>query len=1033
MTRRISREPDFTVPETARVPVFLTPLVGREQEVVDVVEQVRTGRMVSLVGPGGIGKTRLAAAVTAEYQASHRGVVAWIDLSSIPDPKPVACHIATMIGLPDYPDRAVLDALASHLNRTPILLVLDCCEHVVGDCAVLAETLLRRSLSLRILTTSRQTLGITGEKAWPVPPLSVPGTPDDAADSGAVQLFVQRARDAVPNFVLTAANSDAVIRICRRLDGLPLAIELAASRVKLLPPEQLATRLDRVFSLLTSSSRAMLPRHRTLRALIDWSYDLLTAQEKLLFERLSLFSAGFTLDAAERVVADDALPPELVLDLLAGLVDKSLVTMRESHGEARYTLLETVREYATEHFVASADAALTQQRLRHNHARHFAELAEAAADELHRPGMSRVLARLGAEHDNLSDAIDWCVGAGLGDLALRICYGLRDYWRIRGYAGEGLRFSELALRLPGSSKLLRARTMVSASVLYRMQGHAARFAAMLNEAVALAREIGDSLALAGALTQQAIDARARHDFHAATAFLDEAIGLWRQLGDASGLSIALSVRSALALSLGDRDQARALRQEAVDVARRAGDNETEARALIGLGELARHEADYESARAYYDRCLALFRDYGDAWHTAALQHNIGWIHAETGQTAEAASAFHDSITLFGVAGNEYGFALGLAGFARVLHALGDSETGATALEVATRYTERVKLKPVPADAVAWERTRVLVEQTLDADRLLQVRNAAANLGPADYIRSVEKRLATLLPRRTSQRLPARPSAGTNAASAHTESGPQKSVVQAAAAITPDLRVRALGVLQIFLGDRPLEGDAFGSSKPRELLMLLLHHHEGCTREQVGIAFWPDSSAAQVKNSFHVTLHRLRKAIERPEWIVLNGDRYRLDPNLNIDFDAQFFESEITAALRNRKRIDASQIAAALELYRGDFLEGEVVGDWHLEIRDRLRQLFVAGLLLHGEVLIAGERFDDAVTVYRSLRAREPLHEEASRQLMYCYGKLGDRVQALRLYELLSTLLQEELNTTPSEATTRLYSELQSSSPLTTPP
>jgi len=1017
MSTRATRETAISFTSTALPPAYLTPLIARGQDVSAVVSMLSASRMVSLVGPGGIGKTRLAAAVATEHHGRYRGAVAWVDLVGISDAHLVGCHVAATFGLPQHPNRKTFELLIQYIGKSSVLLVLDNCEHVVGPASQLADALLRGCPALRVVVTSRQALGVTGEKAWPVPPLSVPDPRDVMiAESGAVQLFVQRARDVVPSFALTAANADAIVRICRRLDGLPLAIELAAARVRLLTPEQIAGRLDSVFSMLTSSSHTTLPRHRTLRALIDWSYDLLTAEERLLFERLSLFIGGFTLDAAERVAAGGALHAQDVLDVLAALVDKSLVSMREWHGEARYSLLETVRQYAYDCLLKTPEAE--QDELRRRHARYFAEVAEHAALELHRPTQSEWLARLEAEHENLRAALSWSVANADAELALRLCLALRDYWRVRGHISEGAHWNRLALKLPAAAPELRARVLVWAAVLARMNGDYTGFRALVTEGGKLAREIGDRVALAGALTQLGVDLRDRRELDLARETLDEAIALWRELGDAWGLSAALGTRSAIAMSVGNGALARALRQEAVDVSHAAGDPEAEARALIGLGEIARREGDYESARAFYERCLAIFREFGDVWHMGALHQNLGWVAVETGAIAEALELFREGAAFFKITGNTHGVGLCLAGMARVLHESGDPEAAAVAFACACHNSRTDNVEPVPADAASWERTRERIAHAIDAKALARANAIGEAMKPAEGIVWAEKKLESVFPRERDARTRVVPAS---------EQPPQPAEPprSSAAIAGADLRVRALGPLQILLGDTPLEGDAFGSSKPREMLLLLLCEPDGLTRDQVGLAFWPESSAAQVKNNFHVTLHRLRKAIEHPDWIVMAGDRYRLDPVLRVDFDAARFEGEVKAALKDANKVaKRDRLAAALELYRGDFLDGEVVGDWHLDVRDRMHRLFIDASLARGELLMAEERHADAAVVYRTLLGREPMHEEACRQLMSCYAQKGERVQAIRLYETLTVLLRDEHGTTPEAATTRLYEQLQ---------
>jgi predicted ATPase/DNA-binding SARP family transcriptional activator/tetratricopeptide (TPR) repeat protein len=1009
-------------PAAAQLPVYLTALVARAREVVEVRGLLRANRLVSLVGPGGGGKTRLAAAIATEVRGRHPGGVAWIDLGALADPDLTARHVAATLGIGEHPGRTAADSLIELFGSHAVLLVLDNCEHLLGACAVMVDALLRSCPELRVLTTSRQALGIIGEKAWPVPPLGVPAPGDAIGEAGAVQLFVERASDALPGFALTEANGPAVAHICRQLDGLPLAIELAAARVKLLPPEQIAARLDGVFGLLTSSSRTTLPRHRTMRALIDWSYDLLCTDERLLLERLAVFSGGFSLEAAESVAADDRLPAAEILDLLAALIDRSLVSMRETGGEARYVLLEVVRHYAGDRY-AGRDDTHAADRLHRRHADYFAGFAENVAGRLQQPGQLEWLSRLEPEHDNVRAAIGWSIDAGETDLALRLCVAMRDFWRLRGHLSEGVRWIDGALALPSGSATLRTRALVGAAVLERMQGEYLALRDRLAEGERIARSGGDRYGLAEVLTHLGTSLRDRNELAAAAERLDEAIALWRELGDTKGLTLALGVRASICLARKETAPARALRLEGVEVARRTGDREDEARSLLGLGEVARLEGDLDGAGAYYRRSLALFEELGDHWHIAATHHNLGWVEAETGDLEAAYQHFSGCIGDFRGAGNPFGLTLCLFGFARILHDGGDAESAAVALAAADAESARVGVLPAAAaDIACCARTRAAIESALEAERLEVARERGARLDLAAGLKYAQETLDLLLRDRSGSASdrPDRTSRGGSLA-------PTVLPPAASGADLPvDLGVSALGPLRIFLGDRPLEGDAFGSSKPRELLLLLLlHHPHGCTREQVGLAFWPDSSAAQVKNSFHVTLHRLRKALERPDWIVSAGDRYRLDPGVRVDFDAARFEAEVRAAIRASDEPDAvARLASALADYRGDFLEGELVADWHLEVRDDLRRLYHDGSIAIADLLMQQERFEEAGGYLRALLARDRLHEDACRRLMICQARTGARTEALRSYESLAVLLRDEMNADPDQTTRELYERLQ---------
>ncbi|HEU4563679.1 MAG TPA: BTAD domain-containing putative transcriptional regulator [Gemmatimonadaceae bacterium] len=1031
-------------PAAAPPPAFLTPLIGRARELADVGALLRAGRLVTLVGPGGSGKTRLAAAVAAAVQGARDGSFAWVELAPLSDPELLAAHVAGVLGVREAPGTPAIDALAAAMSSRPALLVLDNCEHLIEACAAVAGELLRRCAALRVLATSRQALGVSGERAFIVPPLALPapGEEERADACSAIQLFVERAREKVSTFALTEGNRAAVIRICRRLDGMPLAIELAAARVSVLPPEQLASGLDDAFTVLASGARGSFPRHRTLRALIDWSYRLLSPGERHLFERLSVFQGGFRLESAEEVVAFGELHRREVLDLLAGLVDKSLVTMQERGGAARYALLETVRQYAGERLRGAdagdggeprepPDAAPDEPRadaaaLERRHALHYLRLAEEAAARMHEARQLEWLARLDAEHDNLRAALRHALACGDAELALRFCVALRGFWRIRGHLSEGRRWLNEVLAanaregaLDGALDGLRARALLGAGVLARRLGLQEEFRARVAEGEAIARHVGDPAILAEALTLRGMQLRDAGDPAAARTCLDEAIALWRGIGESWGLTIALSTRSAIANAEGERQLARALREEAAEVSREARDREGEAIALVGLGELARLEGDVERASVHYDRGMTLFRELGDSWHVAAILHNQGWLAAESGRHTEARQAFATCLEMFD---GERSIILPpcLVGLSRLLVAAGDPEYAAVVFASAVTAMGRERMRPAGADARSFERTREAIERALPPGVLERAWATGAATRPIEHVRPVLDRLERGAPE------PAAAALAGGDAERGRRSRPVVEVAPAAAPRSP-LRVAALGALEIHVDGALVDAERFGSRKARELLLLLLCRPDGCTREEVGLAFWPEASATEVKNRFHVTLHRLRRALVHAEWIAAAEERYMLAPALAPDFDAARFEAEMTAALRAAAGGEGTpeRLGAALAIYRGDFLEHESFGDWHLELRDRLRLLHLDGLLAHGDLLVRAERIEEAVASYRALLARDALHERACRRLMECYARTGRRGEALRLYERLALLLRDELDAEPDAETTALFARLRS--------
>ncbi len=428
------------------LPVQLTSFVGREQEIAEVKRLLGTTRLLTLTGAGGVGKSRLAHQVGAELVEEYPDGVWLVELAALGDSALVPLAAASALGVAEQPGRPPIETVSDFLRPRSLVLVLDNCEHLLDACAVLADSLLRASRRLRVLATSRQALGMGGETAWRVPSLAMPdparpATAEQLVSYEAARLFVERAKSALPTFGVTKDNAAAVAAVCWRLDGIPLAIELAAARVGMLTVRQIEARLDDRYRLLTGGSRTVLPRHQTLRGLVDWSHDLLSEPERVLLRRLSVFAGGWTLEAAEAVCAFGAGEGSCddVLELLSELAAKSLVLADEQNGQMRYRFLETIRQYGAERLRASGEEAVVRDR----HLEWFLALAERGEPELRGPDQVRWLDRLEAEHDNLRAALAWSQLESSSERAraagLRLAGALSWFWRVHSQFSEGRR------------------------------------------------------------------------------------------------------------------------------------------------------------------------------------------------------------------------------------------------------------------------------------------------------------------------------------------------------------------------------------------------------------------------------------------------------------------------------------------------------------------------------------------------------------------------------------------------------------------
>ncbi len=730
-----------TVPNN--LPTPLTSFIGRSRERAEVRRLFVTARMVTILGPGGSGKTRLAVQVAKEVLGEFAEGVWLTELEALVDPTLVAQQVARAVGVQEEPGTPIAATLAASLGSKMVLLVLDNCEHLAAAVAPLVVALMRAAPNVRVIATSREALGVPGEVIWRIPTLSVPDprtsvikSKEAAGRYEAVRLFVDRAQAVQPAFQLTDKNAAAVAQVCHRLDGIPLAIELAAVRVKVLPVEQILTRLQDRFALLTGGSRTALPRQQTLRATVDWSYDLLSEQERKLLNRVSVFAGGFSLEAAELVCAWNGLESYDVLDLLSPLIDKSLVVPNESGESSRYSLLETIRDYAAERLKSAGEVETQDDR----HAFHFFKLALQAEPELQGPEQALWFERLGQEHDNIRRATRFYTRRGDAGSTLLVAGAIWRFWWTRGTWEEGRGVLRDAMALPGSREpsVERAKALYASAVLARGQGDFAAADGYLAESLEIARSLGDKAGVGNARFEQGNLANSRGDLATAATLYAEALTIRREIEDRRGVSLTLHNLAVVYQSRGEGEEARRLFEEALDLHRELGNATMEAYTLNGLTDIVIHGGDLDAAQRYLERGLAIQRQLGNKDGIGFSLRQLGEVATRRGDAARAKALLAEALELFQTIGDSSGLIDILDSVAGLAALLGQSERAFILAGAGTAWRAGADVPRSEPDTAVLNRALEPARPALDEAAIAAAQARGAAMASADATKLMEE-------------------------------------------------------------------------------------------------------------------------------------------------------------------------------------------------------------------------------------------------------------------------------------------------------
>jgi predicted ATPase/DNA-binding SARP family transcriptional activator len=676
------------------LPIPISSFVGRGRELAEIKQLVSHEKIVTMTGVGGSGKTRLAIRVATELLDSFHDGVWWVDFSSLSSPALVPQSVAKCLGIIESPEQALIDSVIAVIQEKEMLLVLDNCEHLVEACAQLVNRLLTQCPHLKVLTTSREALRVDGEVVFSIPTLLVPNIDRTSIaelliDYESVKLFVTRARAVQNNFVVDDRTAVFIAQICARLDGIPLAIELAAARVKTMSVKRITANLDDVFGLLTGRSRTALPRQQTLRALIDWSYDLLSEEEQQVFRCLSVFAGGWTLEAAESVCAGNSLESDQILDLLLHLVDKSLVVAETQGTESRYHMLETIRQYAREKLWAAGEGDLMRQR----HLAYFVDLAERAEPNLRSFDMVMWVDRLEAELDNIRVALGWAQESDI-EAQLRLASSLFWFWHIRDHKKEGADWLEQGLSseeiqrgdqsLTSTHAMIRGKALNVAGFLRLMLSETNKAEVLSEESLILFQGLGTlgRQGMAYALLNFSGVANSQLDLRRQKILLGESLTLFQEMGDKFGVAQCLDGLAYCARNEDDYEQARILLDELLALRQEIGDKDGQAFAFHSLGNLSSQHGDYAQATTYYEASLALYREVGNRWATGGVFASLAHVASAQGAYGRAITMLEESLALGQASGEKFAVASRLSQVGFIAQSQGDYRRATKAQEEA---------------------------------------------------------------------------------------------------------------------------------------------------------------------------------------------------------------------------------------------------------------------------------------------------------------------------------------------------------------
>ncbi|MDQ7842830.1 MAG: tetratricopeptide repeat protein [Armatimonadota bacterium] len=961
----------------------LLPLIGREAETAGIRDLLtrRTTRLVTVVGPPGVGKTRLAQAASDGLEGTFAEGRAFVDLAPVADAAGVLSAIAQTLRLREGAGSTPLDTLREHLAERRLLLVLDNFEHVLAARGEVAG-LLAACPGLRVLVTSRVPLNVRWEQRYPVAPLACPDPrrvydPQDLASYPAVALFVERARTLDPAFALDARNARAVAAICAQLDGLPLAIELAAARVNVLSPQAILERLGGVLDLLTEAPGDVPGRHRTLRAAVEWSYRLLSPGDQRHFRQLSVFAGGFTLEAAEALTG-------AALDALVPLANHNLLSRDQNPGaDGRFRILETVRAFAAEVLAASGE----EEDARRRHAVFFCDLAERAEPELTGSRQAEWLSRLDADADNLLAAMRWAAGRDPSRL-LRLAGSLARYWLLRGRLSEGRRWLEAAVAASeGRSEADLAKALGGAATLMVETGEFARAA----EAAVRSLEI------------------------------------CRRLGDERGQTRALSALGNARLRQARYDEARAIHEEGLALFQKMGDPRGTAQALNNLGAIARLQGDLDSARRFYEESLRLKREEGSPSRVALALNNLGEVELDAANVERAELTLRESLEIFESAGAR-AFVVG------VLANLGRASRLADDLDTAE---ERYRRSLVLSEET---QQRAYVSECLEGLAAVAVERghlagAAWLLGAATALRDAAQSPVPPVAREEYDRLLQRIRSGAEFAAAYSRgyATPAEEIIAktlsgaadaGAPASNTRVEINLLGPFRFRVGGEDVSDGTWG--RPRALAILqylLLRRPRPVPAEELAEVFWPEAPSVE-RTTLYATLTRLRNGLEASGLgaSALRRERggYRIDlpAGAVVDFDA--FNAALRPGPREMMAADAlSRYEGALLRYSGELLEDAPYAGWAALERDAVRARWVEACLAVASSHKRAGRVERALEWYQRALSRDATLEDAHRGAMRCYAGLGHRDLALRQYDRCVRILRDELDAPPDAETVAL--------------